>query len=152
MLFINKRLTVVKYQHIAIIGVYLTTNDNSYNSTIDKENEFIQLTSLYRELSMQHEVIIIGDFSADIKRDNNHDKLMKKWLKTNKLICKDVRELEQDTYTFYKDTRTSWIDHIVTSNALKNLKNTDCKISKWNNGDHHALTAKIVINEEDRHI
>ncbi|CAF1023472.1 unnamed protein product, partial [Brachionus calyciflorus] len=59
------------------ISFYLTANDNSYDSKIDKENEFIQLSDLYTQLRTIYIVVFIGDFNADYYRNNSHDKMLK---------------------------------------------------------------------------
>ncbi|CAF0982559.1 unnamed protein product, partial [Brachionus calyciflorus] len=67
---------------------------------------------------------------------------MYNWLSTNKLICIDYNCLENNAYTYFKNDITSWIDHIV-SNENDNVKNIKVLSSKWNCGDHLAITGTI---------
>ena len=147
--FINDRISILRIKSIAIIGVYLTCNDNTYTSRLEIEHELITISKIIIELKTKNiEFCIIGDFNCDIKRLNMHDKILNKMLLENNLFCIDMSVKQIVDYKYRKLDKTSWIDHIVVENA-KLIENPQIQLSEWNEGDHLAITCVISSNVKD---
>ena len=89
-------------------------------------------------------MIILGDFNCDIIRRNETDKLMTSWLNSNNYVCKDVIKMLLPKYTYNKDDKTSWMDHIVCTTESEYVDNIKIDASKWNCGDHLALNGTLT--------
>ena len=76
-IFVSDRISYIKFDKICLIGVYLTSNDNTYTSHSELELQLITLSQLFNGLTNQQlDVLIFGDFNCDTKRKNQHDKLL----------------------------------------------------------------------------
>ncbi|CAF0747706.1 unnamed protein product [Brachionus calyciflorus] len=144
--FIDNRISILRTNEYAIIGVYLTANENTSATKLIKENEFLQLSHIYNELKKQFKVLIIGDFNCDIIRNQAHDKIMTHWLKNNKLCCMDVKYKDKNSFTYTKNETSSWIDHIVSPIDTMFIKNILIDDSESNCGDHLALSCELETN------
>ncbi|RNA17696.1 RNA-directed DNA polymerase from mobile element jockey-like, partial [Brachionus plicatilis] len=147
--FVNERMSVLKIGNHALIGVYLTYNDNSFENKIIKEQEFQVLTRMYKNLRDSYSVLILGDFNCDVKRSNSNDKLMNNWLKENKFVCQDILQEKFINYTYFKADAKSWIDHVVTHENNETIKNIKIIDSKWNCGDHLAIAGAVNVETLD---
>ena len=110
---------------VYVICVYLPCCSN------DNEDEFLlkmgELISLVNDLDSPN-VLIIGDFNADIARGTMFGKHLKSICDDNDLICSTIKNLPGDSFTHisYAWHTRSWLDHCITTsggdNLLKNFK------------------------------
>ncbi|CAF1083217.1 unnamed protein product [Brachionus calyciflorus] len=142
-IFINERISVALISQYAMVGVYLTCNTNSVENRVEKAEEFQALSNLYFDLKSKYKVIFMGDFNCDLRRRYENDKLMRKWLISNRLKSDDIEKITDDDHTFFKANNKSWIDHVVTPIDQDIIKNVKIDKSLWNCGDHHALIGSI---------
>ena len=52
------------------------------------------------------EVLILGDFNTDLKRKNNHTKILQEFLINNNLSCGDIETNQTVKYTHKRKTET----------------------------------------------
>lgn len=143
---LSDRISAIQIGSITIIGVYLLYNNN----TKERANEQRELMEKIIEIKMQAEkkqqnVLIIGDFNMDIKRETFFDKILVDYLTACKLTCIDILFTQKSAYTYTDTTRSSHIDHIIIDEASKELIST-CNILNdeiENTSDHNAIQVTL---------
>ena len=92
-------------------------------------------------------VYIIGDFNANISRDTNFGRELKKeFCSVNSLVISDVKLMNSDTITFLSSAHstTSWLDHCVsTTTGHRIIENVNVSYD-YISSDHFPMT--IIIN------
>ena len=93
--FINENLSYVKvefggYKYL-IIGVYMPFDNNNLDSVIDYEMNLSLLTEINKNAKKENEfdVIIGGDFNADLYRSKKFDNKLLEFININRLIALD---------------------------------------------------------------
>jgi endonuclease/exonuclease/phosphatase family metal-dependent hydrolase len=150
--FISERISTCQIevggQALVLIGVYLTANDGTHNSTINHTHDLCRLELLVEELENERKkFLIMGDFNSDPMRHNKMDELLCDMMKRNRLQLVDLSCSQKFNYTYEKGERRSWIDHVISS-SVPNLA-VECESTivedEANTSDH--LGIKTVIED-----
>ncbi|CAF0815493.1 unnamed protein product, partial [Brachionus calyciflorus] len=154
---LNERISVLYINRLAIVNIYLIYENNTQNR-FEYTSSIAILNELINELEFKKmDVIIIGDFNTDIKRDTEHTWILKQFPIENQLTLKDT-DMPQDvdfTYRrsiFQKNIVTSWIDHIAVKKNDDQIKNVKIDLSNENFGNHLAITAEYELVQKDEFI
>ncbi|CAF1104123.1 unnamed protein product [Brachionus calyciflorus] len=145
------------------------------NSSISRKGKSGGIGWIINKKIGKHEVIFLSDIISFFKQnkvaiigvyltlsDNTiENRMIKEYefqLNSNKLECQDIRQVKDTSFTYFKHSKSSWIDHIVTFKKDDYLvKNIKVISSKWNCGDHFALAGSLnlesnLLNQKENEI
>ncbi len=134
-----------------IIGVYMPFDNNKIDSYSDYETNLSiisELSNSYKRMG-DYNIIIGGDFNADLKRNKRFDKRLNKFIKKEKLLTHGRLNLSRIDYTYSMNNYTVCLDHIFVLNTSQFIK--DClseiksiiKEDVINTSDHHPVFMEI---------
>lgn len=149
--FHSNRISSLKLKNLTIIGVYLPYFNGTNESLSCIKDELCFISSL---INKDKNTMIIGDFNADLYRQNKHDLELHKWMMNNNLTALDLLHTQTQSHTFNNglDFR-SWIDHIFIDDNTKPLAVT-CYLltSPLNLSDHDFIQVtleNLLTNREE---
>ena len=149
--FINERISYIRLNNIAVIGVYMPFNDQTKMGKFNLEIELNNVMQAFEQLKKEgYETLIIGDFNCDVKRLNSYDKIFNRVLKENELICAEYKYSQNVDHTYFKGDKRSSIDHVVVDKEMSKLRNIEIIESVNNDGDHHAIEIVVEAKESKR--
>jgi exonuclease III len=150
--FINDRISLLKIRDTTLVGVYLTSNDNSPDCHSDYYHELNLLRRIKKKLEMDgQKVVFMGDFNGDVMRNNNkHDKYLIDFIKEESLKCFD--KITNNSYTWYNTKDQSHVDHIIASENNESITSTNILYDDApNDSDHWAVCFKIKCAIPEKH-
>ncbi|CAF0893931.1 unnamed protein product [Brachionus calyciflorus] len=151
--FNNRRMSCLEIGDITIIGVYLTSNDNSKESMIGHEMDLTELEILVEKLeSFKKKYIIVGDFNSDPGRKKTYDKKLIDFLDKRNLECLESKYSTQIKYTYTNGIHSSKIDHVIGPKTQTNFVE-DVKIlqpDQLNLSDHLPLKTTLKISAKNK--
>jgi endonuclease/exonuclease/phosphatase family metal-dependent hydrolase len=139
---------VLKYGRVALVGVYLPSNDGKMESRVAHELEINKLLSTAESLEQQgYTISMIGDFNSDNYRQNEFDKILTSRLEHTNYSYLDELYVQKADNTFFSRNSKSWIDHIIAKPEATTITSVNILVSEDNFGDHHAISIKLQNKE-----
>ena len=146
--YINERIFVAKInlnpgQRYVLINVYMPSNGDP----VEFDLVLQQVSQVRRNNKRFGKIIILGDFNADVMRQNHIDKIFTKWLENENQtsVVNLFRQVASNTFLnergFY-----SWIDHILIDTSEPWSELINCRIH-LERDEHQAL-----INDHANHV
>ena len=91
-------------------------------------------------------VYAIGDFNADVVKNQMFGKELSKFCHDESLFISDNIFLSSDTYTYYSEAHctTSWLDHIISTSSAHSLINDVFVSYDYVTSDHVPLCLEIM--------
>ena len=121
----------------------------------DNYEEFIAYlakTNFFIESANTPTVMAIGDFNADLSRDQRFGKELLHFTDKEGLLLSDFMYLpHQTTYTFFTDAHdtTSWLDHVVSTHSAHQLIQSMSVNYAAVTSDHLPLSMSVLMPVED---
>ena len=118
----------------------------------DKEDEFLskmgELMSQVNDLDTPN-ILLIGDFNADIMRGTLFGKHLKNICEDNQLICSTIENLPGDSYTHisYSWHTRSWFDHCIGTTGGNRLVNNFEILYDVSDRDHLPVKFELEIGD-----
>lgn len=145
---INERIQATIMNELVVIGVYLAFNDQSEQMRDQFDADMLALEQYITTWrSKMKEVVIIGDFNTDFTRRYHYFNSLTRMMRNTHLIAADLVYPQLCDFTYFKKVRnpkesyvTSWIDHILTHDSLRNINSVSILSSLNNIGYHYAVT------------
>ncbi len=134
-----------------IIGVYMPYDNNKIDNFSEFETNLAIISELIKSYKRMgdYNIVIGGDFNADLNRNKKFDKNLVKFVKTEKLfICKNLNPHDIE-YTYFSNNYTARLDHIFILNTNDFTNNNLSKIFSTiseddiNCSDHHPVSIEI---------
>ena len=146
----SKRISQLTIGNIAIIGAHMIYYDGSKENNTNYEIDINHIIQIYKELKEKYETIIVGDFNAEIDRNNQIDVIFTKKLEENDLQCMDKKYIQKENKTFWKNNKDAWIDHVIASTTNDTIEQVTIDDDEDNLSDHLTMkvSATIEIGEE----
>jgi hypothetical protein len=159
--FINDRLSYITIEHKNIkwivIGVYMPFDNNKIDSFSEYETNLSIISELiitYKRMG-NYNIVIGGDFNADLKRNKKFDKCLLKFVKKEKLVIPIFENVNQSKvdYTYFVNNYNACLDHIFVFNTNEFINNNLSKIKSMinedtiNTSDHHSVSIEIFFKE-----
>ncbi len=114
--FISNRISIVDFEDILLIGVYLRFDDKSIETLVEHQSDMAIIAELV-EGAHGRRVAVVGDFNSDLrrKRKTKFDKVLDTFIEENRLIVTDHLFTQAVDYTFRSHSKKSWIDHALVN-------------------------------------
>ena len=153
--FMNDRISYIVVQQFdikwLIIGVYMSFDNNKIDSLSEFDDNLAiisELVNSYRRMG-DYNIIVGGDFNADLNRKKRFDRRLCSFIKKEKLlICENLKE-EKNQFTYFVNNYKACLDHVFMFNTDEFINNNKpmiiSKISKdlINTSDHHPVSVDI---------
>ena len=147
-IFISDRISYIKINDIAIVGVYMRANNGTITNQLKYERDWDQVSQLLIRLRQDgNEVILLGDMNADLYRDNRQDKYFRQQLSRLNLVSLDTLCTQAMDHTYFKRQKQSWIDHVIVFQDTNMITQTNILDAYDNRGDHLPLQIEIEIQK-----
>lgn len=127
---------------VLFLNVYMpfckSDNFDEFNVYINKINNLICTADTPL-------VYAIGDFNADIIKNQAFGIELAKFCQEEGLLISDHMRLSHDTYTYYSNAHctTSWLDHIICTNSAHSLIKNVSVYYDYVTSDHVPLSLEI---------
>ena len=131
---------------ILLIDIYFP-NDDGTISSYNEVGEILDEVSGLKNIYINHEFLMAGDFNIDFNRRSINCELMKQFLNYESLYCSEFSSNcnNEFTYESWNGSR-SIIDHFVLNSFFKNcIIKSEIIIDGLNLSDHNAILLKVDI-------
>ena len=141
---LTDRLTLLKMPKTTIIGAYMMFNDNSSETRSAYEKDLNIIFNIMNDPKVKKtDLILLGDFNIDPYRKTKFDMLLNNFVKKNNLIYADMMYVQKHNYTFHKQRKNSWIDHVICHCGNSTIVQVNLKEDKDNLSDHLAICTEL---------
>ena len=150
--FINKHISFFTFSInnniFTLITVYLPFDNNSFFNFSEFKTNLQIIKELFDfHIARQHSVFIIGDFNADLKRNNRFDYEFNNYLNNNRFFCVSP-SLDINEFSYSNSEYKAILDHcIISSNEWNLLVRCSFLDDIINLSDHKTVQVCITFNE-----
>ena len=143
--YLYDRISTCRLKEALIIGVYMRCLDNQKEAIEENEKLYGMIAAIKNEEErIGNDVIVIGDFNADLRQNNSNDKLLRITIEENNFEAVEVRNLKTTRLTFRDGVRFSHIDHVLlNTSAMPKLVNVHILDHPSNMSDHKPSVVNL---------
>ena len=153
--FVNKHISIFSFSFhnkiFTLITVYLPFDNNSFLNFCEFKSNLQIINELFNFYSLKnHSFFVLGDFNADLKRNNRFDFEFKNYLIDNDLFCISP-SLNYNEFSYHNGEYRATLDHCLASASEWNMLVSSSFLDDIINlSDHKPIQVCITFNKSNR--